>query len=119
MTISSPAGNAAWGLFEWAATGVATLLASVGAFVWRLTLRLQAIEATQARQRHDLDLARQASDAAALRLAERLELLLDDHHRLRESVVALPTRADLRSLDEHIAERLDALAARLDRLLDV
>ena len=32
---------------------------------------------------------------------------------------ALPTRADLRSLDEHIAERLDALAARLDRLLDV
>ena len=32
---------------------------------------------------------------------------------------ALPTRADLRSLDEHIAERLDALAARLDRMLDV
>jgi hypothetical protein len=38
---------------------------------------------------------------------------------LRESVVALPTRADLRSLDEHITERLDALAARLDRMLDV
>jgi phage terminase large subunit-like protein len=32
---------------------------------------------------------------------------------------ALPTRADLHSLDEHIAERLDALAARLDRMLDV
>jgi phage terminase large subunit-like protein len=32
---------------------------------------------------------------------------------------ALPTRADLRTLDEHIAERLDALAARLDRMLDV
>ena len=31
----------------------------------------------------------------------------------------LPTRAELRSLEEHIAERLDALAARLDRLLDV
>jgi hypothetical protein len=118
MTISSPAGNAAWGFFEWAATGVATLLASVGAFVWRLTLRLQAIEATLARQRHDLDLAREASKAAALHLAERLELLFDDHHRLRESVVALPTRADLRSLGEHIAERLDALAARLDRALD-
>ncbi len=119
MTISSPAGNAAWGLFEWAATGVATLFASVGAFVWRLTLRLQAIEAALTRQRQDLDLARKASDAAALRLAERFDLLLDDHHRLRESVVALPTRADLRSLDEHIAERLDALAAQLDRMLDV
>ena len=119
MTISSPAGNAAWGLFEWAATGLATLLASVGAFVWRLTLRLQGIEATLTRQRHDLDLARQASDAAALRLTERLELLLDEHHRLRESVVILPTRDDLRSLDEHIAKRLDALAARLDRMLDV
>ena len=118
MTISSPSGNAAWGLFEWAATGVATLIASAGAFVWRLTLRLQAIEATLARQRLDLDLARQASDAAALRLAERLELLLDEHHRLRESVVVLPTRDDLRSLDEHIGERLDSLAARLDRLLD-
>ena len=119
MTISSPTGNAAWGLFEWIATGVATLLASVGAFAWRLTLRLQAIEATLTRQRHDLDLARQASDAVSLRLAERLELLLDEHHRLRESVVVLPTRDDLRSLDEHVAERLDALAARLDRMLGV
>ena len=119
MTISSPAGNAAWGLFEWAATGVATLLASVGAFVWRLTLRLQAIEAALTRQRRDLDLAHQASDAAALRLAERLELLLEEHHRLRESVVVLPTRDDLRNLDEHVAERLDALAARLDRMLGV
>jgi len=119
MTISSPSGNAAWGLFEWAATGVATLLASAAAFVWRLTLRLQAIEATLARQRHDLDFAREASDAAALRLAERLELLIEEHHRLRESVVVLPTRADLRSLDEHIAERLDALGARLDRVLGV
>ncbi len=119
MTISSPAANAAWGFFEWAATGAATLLASVGAFVWRLTLRLQAIEATLTRQRRDLDLARQASEASALHLAERLELLFAEHHRLRESVVVLPTRDDLRSLDEHIAERLDALAARLDRLLDV
>lgn len=119
MTISSPTGNAAWGLFEWAATAVATLLASVGAFVWRLTLRLQAVEASEALQRRDLEVDRQANDAAALRLAERLDQLLDDHHRLRESVVALPTRADLRSLEEHIAERLDALAAQLDRLLDV
>jgi hypothetical protein len=118
MTISSPSGAAGWGLFEWAATGVMTLLASVGAFVWRLTLRLQAIESTQGRQRRDLDLGRQASDAAALRLAERLELLLDEHHRLREFVVVLPTRDDLRSLDEHIGERLDVLTARLDRLLD-
>jgi hypothetical protein len=119
MTISSPSGNAAWSLFEWAATGVATLLPSAAAFVWRLTLRLQAIEATLARQRYDLDFAREASDAAALRLAERLELLIEEHHRLRELVVVLPTRADLRSLDEHIAERLDALGARLDHVLGV
>jgi hypothetical protein len=119
MTISSPTGAAAWGLFEWAATGFATLLASVGAFIWRLTLRLQAIEASQALQRHDLDADRQANDATALRLAERLDLLLDDHHRLRESVAVLPTRADLRSLDERLGERFDALAARLDRLLEV
>ena len=90
MTISSPAANAAWGFFEWAATGAATLLASVGAFVWRLTLRLQAIEATLTRQRRDLDLARQASEASALHLAERLELLFAEHHRLREFVVVLP-----------------------------
>ena len=30
----------------------------------------------------------------------------------------LPTRADLQSLDEHIADRLEALAARLDRVID-
>jgi hypothetical protein len=119
MSISSPAGVAAWGLLEWAATAVATLLASAGAFVWRLTLRLQAVDSTLVRQRQDLDLARLASDAATAHLAERFDLLLDEHHRLRESVVALPTRADLHSLDEHIAERLDALAARLDRMLDV
>ena len=118
MSISSPAGSAAWGFIEWAATGIATLLASVGAFVWRLTLRLQAVETTLTRQRQDLDQTRQASEAATLRLAERLDLLLDEHHRLRKSVVALPTRADLRSLGEHLAERLDALAARLDRMLD-
>jgi hypothetical protein len=118
MTISSPANSAAWGIVEWAVTGVATLLASVGAFVWRLTLRLQVIEASLARQRQDLDQTRQASELAAQRLAERFDQFLDDHHRLRESVVALPTRADLRSLDEHIAERLEALAARLDRVID-
>jgi hypothetical protein len=34
------------------------------------------------------------------------------------SLRPLPTRSDLRDLDEHIGERLDALAARLDRVLE-
>jgi hypothetical protein len=34
------------------------------------------------------------------------------------SLRPLPTRADLRDLDVHIGERLDALAARLDRVLE-
>ena len=35
------------------------------------------------------------------------------------SIGVLPTRADLRNLDARIAERLEALAARLDRAIDV
>jgi hypothetical protein len=44
--------------------------------------------------------------------------LHDEHYRLRETIGALPTRSDLRDLDERIGERLDVLAARLDRFLE-
>jgi hypothetical protein len=118
MPVSPPADNPPWGFAEWAITGLSTILASVGAFVWRLMLRLETIEASLARQRQDIDATRQSGEAALLRLADRLSQLHDEHYRLREAVGALPTRADLRDLDEHIGVRLDALAARLDRVLE-
>ncbi|MGO4871722.1 MAG: hypothetical protein ACLPGW_14115 [Roseiarcus sp.] len=118
MPVSPPPDNAPWGFVEWAITGLSTILASVGAFVWRLMLRLETIEGSLARQRQDIDATRQSGEAALLRLADRVSQLHDDHYRLRETIGALPTRADLRDLDEHIGERLDALAARLDRVLD-
>jgi len=83
-----------------------------------LMLRLETIEASLARQRQDLDATKQASEAALLRLADRVSLLRDEHYRLREAIGVLPTRADMRDLDEHIGERLDALTARLDRVLE-
>jgi len=118
MPVSPPPDNAPWGFVEWAITGLSTLLASVGSFVWRLMLRLETIEVSLARQRQDIDATRQSGEAALLRLADRLAQLHDDHYRLRETIGALPTRSDLRDLDEHIGERLDALAARLDRVLE-
>ncbi len=118
MPVSPPSDNAPWGFAEWAITCLSTILASVGAFVWRLTLRLETIEASLARHRQDIDGIRQSGEAALLRLAERLGQLHDEHYRLRETISALPTRTDLRDLDEHIGERLDALAARFDRLLE-
>ena len=118
MPVSPTPDNAPWGFVEWAITGLSTILASVGAFVWRLMLRLETIEHSLARQRQDIDATRQAGEAALLRLADRVCQLHDDHYRLRETIGALPTRADLRDLDEHIGERLDALAARLDRVLE-
>ena len=117
MTVPPPSDNASWGFAEWVLTGVSTVLASVAAFVWRLTLRLERIETALVRHRQDIDATRESSEAALLRLAERLGFLHEDHHRLRETIVALPTRADLRDLDVHIGERLDALAARLDHLI--
>ena len=117
MSIATPSCNSPWGLVEWAITGLVTLAASIGAFVWRLTLRLETIEATLTRARQEVGEARQASDAAAQRLAERVDQLRDEACRLRESISALPTREELRSLDERMSERSEALATRLDRLL--
>ncbi|THD42336.1 MAG: DUF2163 domain-containing protein [Bradyrhizobium sp.] len=115
---ASPPEGAAWGIAEWAITGLTTLLASVGAFLWRLSVRLESIESSVTRQRLDLDQTRQSSDTAVARLAERYESVNADHYRLLGIVGSLPTRADVRSLEERIAERLDALGARLDRLMD-
>lgn len=117
MPVSPPSDNPPWGFAEWAITGLSTLLVSVGAFVWRLTLRLETIESSLARQRQDIDATRQSAETALLRLSDRLTQLYDEHYRLREIVGGLPTRSDLRDLDAHIVERLDALAARLDRLI--
>ena len=64
MSVASPPANSPWGLIEWAITGLATLLASAAAFVWRLTLRLEAIDASLTRARQDLDQIREASEAA-------------------------------------------------------
>jgi len=118
MSATTPPCTTPWGLLEWAITGLVTLIASVGAFVWRLTLRLETIEASLTRVRQDLDESRQASDAAARRLADGLGQLLDEHYRLREALGVLPTRKEIHDLDARIAERLDALTARLDRAID-
>jgi hypothetical protein len=114
----SPTDDTQWGFAEWAITGLTTLLATIGAFVWRLMLRLETIEASLTRQRQDLDQTRQSTESVLKRLAERFDQLHEDHHRLCATIGALPTRSDMRSLDEHIGERLDALAARLDRMID-
>lgn len=114
----SPTDNTPWGFAEWAITALSTVLATVGAFVWRLMLRLETIEASLTRQRQDLDQTRQSTENVVHRLAERFDQLHEDHHRLCATIGALPTRADMRSLDEHIGERLDKLAARLDRMID-
>ena len=86
MPVSPPADNPPWGFAEWAITGLSTILASVGAFVWRLMLRLETIEASLARQRQDIDATRQSGETALLRLADQLSQLHDEHYRLREAV---------------------------------
>jgi hypothetical protein len=114
----APTESPPWGLVQWALTGLATLLASVGAFIWRLLMRLEKLEAVQSGQRLELEATRTAGDAAMLRLAERFAQMHDDHFRLRETIGGLPTRSDLRDLEERLAERLTSLVARLDRAID-
>jgi len=114
----APSENAPWGFVQWIFTALATLFASAVAFIWRLMLRLEKLEATQARQRVDLDSTRSASEAAMLRLAERFAQMHDDHFRLRETIGALPTRSDLRVVGDQLAERLTSLGERLDRAID-
>jgi hypothetical protein len=96
---------------------LATLLASGGAFLWRLMQRLERLESPQARQRIDIDASRSASEAAMFLLGARLTQVHDDCFRLRETIGPLPTRLELRDVGNHLAERLASLADRLDRAI--
>jgi hypothetical protein len=107
-----------WGLVEWTMTGLSTAALSAFAFVWRLAARLdKAFDAIEW-QKTEAAAVRQATDAAALRLGDRVAQLQDDHFRLRETTAALPTRADLRDMEERLGERIAALATRIDAVLD-
>ncbi len=107
-----------WGFLEWAVAGLASIGASAAAFVWRLMMRLNAVEIAVRQHRHDLDAAQSHNEAAMFRLAERLAMLHDDHYRLRETIGALPNRADIHDLELRLGERLDSLSSRFDRVLD-
>jgi hypothetical protein len=113
-----PSESASWGFVQWALTGLATLFASAGAFLWRLMQRLEKLEGAQTRQRIEIEASRIAGETAMLRLTERLTLMHDEYFRLRETMVALPTRSDLRDIGDRLAERLASLADRLDRAID-
>ena len=113
-----PSESASWGFVQWALTGLATLFASAGAFLWRLMQRLEKLEGAQTRQRIEIEASRIAGETALLRLTERLTLMHDEYFRLRETMVALPTRSDLRDIGDRLAERLTSLADRLDRAID-
>ena len=110
-----PPENPAWGFVQWSLTGLATVLAGGGAFLWRLMQRLERLESARAPQRIDIHALRSASEAAMFRLGERLRQMHDDYFRLRETIGALPTRPEPR--DIHLAERLTSLADRLDRAI--
>ena len=110
--------NPPWGFLEWAVAGLASTGASAAAFVWRLMMRLNTLEIAVRQHQHDLEVSQSASESALLRLAERLALLHDDHYRLRETIGALPSRADIHDLELRLGERMDLLAVRFDRALD-
>jgi hypothetical protein len=110
--------EASWSLLEWAATGLSTIALSAAALVWRIMSRLDRMSIAIAHQRNDFDISRQVDDAAFAKLSARIEQLLDDHYRLRETIGTLPSRGDLRDLQDHIGERIETLAARFDRALE-
>jgi hypothetical protein len=107
-----------WGLLEWLLTLLSTGLVSGAAFVWRLELRMQKLETGQERHQDEIEAMRNANDATMLRLAERFSQLHEDHFRLREAMGAVPTRADLRDLEDRLTLRLSALSDRIDRAID-
>jgi hypothetical protein len=111
-------GEAPWGFVEWVVTGFSTLAVSAAAFIWRLMARLERMSISIDHQRADVDANKQASEASFVRLSERLAQMHDDHYRLRETIGALPSRGDLRDLEDHIGERIEALAARFDRAIE-
>ena len=107
-----------WGLLEWALTALFTGLVSGGAFVWRLVMRIEKLETGHNRHDEEIEAMRNANDATMLRLAERFGQLHEDHFRLREAMGAVPTRADLRDLEDRLTLRLSALSDRIDRAMD-
>ena len=111
-------GDTPWGLLEWVATGLSTAVIGSAAFAWRLAARLDTNSAALEWQKAELAAVKQGHDAAASRLADRLAQLLDDQCRLRETAAALPTRADLRDMEERLGERIAALAARIDGIVE-
>jgi hypothetical protein len=107
-----------WGLLQWGLTVLFTGLASSVAFVWQMMMRIDKLETGHARHQEELETMRNASDATMLRMAERFAQLHDDHFRLRETMGAMPTRTDLRDLEDRLAVRLTALSERIDRAID-
>jgi small-conductance mechanosensitive channel len=111
----APPSESAWGLVEWGVTALATLAASGAGLIWGLTARLERMSAAIDRQRSEVEAVKQTN----AQLSERLSQLLEDHHRLRETIAVLPNRVDLRELEDHIGDRIEALGARIDRALGV
>lgn len=112
-------GEAPWGFVECVVTGLSTLAVSGVAFIWRLMVRLERMSISVDRQRGDLDGNIRAGEVSFARLSERLTQMHDDHCRLREAIGALPSRVDLRDLEDRIEQRIEALAARFDRSIEV
>ncbi len=107
-----------WGLLQWGLTLFLTTAASGGAFLWRSIMRIEKLETNHQRVRDELEAMRNANDATMLRLAERFGQLHEDHFRLRETMGAMPTRTDLRELEDRLTVRLSALSERIDRVID-
>jgi hypothetical protein len=107
-----------WSLAEWAATGLSTLTVSSVAFVWRVMSRLDRMSIAINHQRDDFDANKVACEISFANLSARLEQMHDDHYRLRETIGALPSRHDLRDLQDRIGDRIEALAVRLDRAME-
>jgi hypothetical protein len=116
--VMTPAENASWGFLEWAVAGLASVGASAAAFVWRLMMRLRTVEIAVQQHRHDLDAAQTNNETAIFRIAERMATLHDEHYRLRETIGALPNRADIHNLELRLGDRLDSLVSRFDRAFD-
>ena len=106
-------GDPPWGFVEWLVTGLSTAGLGLGAFLWRLAARLDRNSASLEWQKAELAGAKQTNDATLLRLSDRMTQLHDEHCRLREVAAGLPTRADLRDMEQRLGERIEDVAARV------
>ena len=76
--------------------------------------RLERMSLAIDHQRIDFD----ADKNSLAKLSETLAHIHDDYFRLRETISALPNRADLRDLEDRVGERIETLAGRFDRALE-